>query len=66
MDMASPDDRNSFITQLGLHLNTIGRRLQCDSCSVDALLKKAVTKQKRKGLVETFFRVVFAQVSVMS
>ncbi|XP_064643915.1 dual oxidase-like [Lineus longissimus] len=61
IEMANSEDRNSFIAQLGLHINKIGKRLQCNSTTVDVLLKKAVTKQKRKDLLETFFRVVFAQ-----
>ncbi|KAF7237795.1 Dual oxidase 2 [Varanus komodoensis] len=55
-------ERKDFLRQLTAYLGNYGLSLHVSEMSEQQLLKKAVTKQQRKDILETFFRHSFAQV----
>uniref|UniRef100_A0A8C8SKZ3 NAD(P)H oxidase (H2O2-forming) n=1 Tax=Pelusios castaneus TaxID=367368 RepID=A0A8C8SKZ3_9SAUR len=55
-------DRSDFVRKLTNYLETNGLSLSMSDMTERTLLKRAVTKERRKQILETFFRHLFAQV----
>ncbi|CAL1297933.1 unnamed protein product [Larinioides sclopetarius] len=60
----SPNEKEAFIEKLEAFLGRIGIGRQRYECTVNQMLKTAITKADRQKQLEQFFRVVFAQVGV--
>ncbi|CAL1297932.1 unnamed protein product [Larinioides sclopetarius] len=57
----SPNEKEAFIEKLEAFLGRIGIGRQRYECTVNQMLKTAITKADRQKQLEQFFRVVFAQ-----
>ncbi|CAM4526679.1 dual oxidase 2 [Lepidochelys kempii] len=55
-------ERSDFVRKLTNYLETNGLSLNMSDMTERSLLKRAVTKEQRKQILETFFRHLFAQV----
>ncbi|NWQ96895.1 DUOX2 oxidase, partial [Burhinus bistriatus] len=55
-------ERSSFIGKLRGYLKESGLDLQMSEMKEQSLMKRAVTQEQRKQILETFFRHLFAQV----
>lgn len=55
-------ERSDFVRKLTNYLETNGLSLNVSDMTERSLLKRAVTKEQRKQILETFFRHLFAQV----
>ncbi|NXT47307.1 DUOX2 oxidase, partial [Pluvianellus socialis] len=55
-------ERSSFIGKLRGYLEESGLDLQMSEMTEQSLMKRAVTQEQRKQILETFFRHLFAQV----
>ncbi|NXF10271.1 DUOX2 oxidase, partial [Smithornis capensis] len=55
-------ERSSFVGKLRDHLNESGLDLHLSEMKEQSLMKRAVTQEQRKQILETFFRHLFAQV----
>lgn len=55
-------ERNIFIGKLRSYLKESGLDLHLSEMTEQSLMKRAVTQEQRKQILETFFRHLFAQV----
>lgn len=55
-------ERSSFLGKLQDYLKTSCLELHVSEMKEQSLLKRAVTQEQRKQILETFFRHLFAQV----